>query len=56
MQNYLFVAFSKSEPYHPPTIPPIGRGPRCHRAPKFSPVTTYLPKESIDPPNWNMKH
>jgi len=24
-------------------------GPRCHRGPNFSPVTTYPPKESFDP-------
>jgi len=42
------------EPYQPHSIPPIG-GPRCHSDPKFSSVAAYSPKESLDPPNWNMK-
>ena len=36
--------------------PPSGGWARCNRSPKFSPITTYIPKESFDPPNWNMKH
>jgi len=37
------------ELYQLQSIPSNWGGPRCHRGPKFSSVTTQSPKESFDP-------
>jgi len=50
MQNNYILSRSEMhpEPCQSHSIPP-NWGARCHRDPKFNPVTTKLPKESFDP-------
>ena len=58
-----FYSVSQNKSYDEPRAvsvalhtPQLGGGTLSQGAQNSSPVTTLNPRESFDPPNWNMKH